>query len=78
MVIWNNYRTELHIFLWIKWFEDSWLGFGWGYFGVGKEGCGDTPRFYCCVGIIYLGVVDYCVGLHLLIATAKIYVMSLI
>ncbi|KAG5568258.1 hypothetical protein H5410_064725 [Solanum commersonii] len=49
----------------------SWFGFGCGYFVVGEEGCGDTPSFYYCESILYLVVVEYCVGLHLLIAAAK-------
>jgi len=51
-----------------------WLWLFW----VGKKGCGDTPSFNCCAGILYLVVVDYRVGLHLLIAAAKMYVTSLI
>ena len=45
---------------------------------VGKEGCGDTPSFYYSAAVLYLVVVDYCLGLHLLIAAAKMYVTSLI
>ncbi|KAG5607073.1 hypothetical protein H5410_028565 [Solanum commersonii] len=60
----GEFKLVVGIWLWLFW--------------VGKEGCGDTRSFNCSTGILYLVVVDYCVGLHLLIAAAKMYVMSLI
>ena len=40
MVILNNYRIVLYIFFMDLMVDGSWLGLGYGYFGLEKRGMG--------------------------------------